>query len=340
MTHPPHPESSDANGGAAQGPAAQPAPTTSGQPAQTPSGQPQAGPSQGGQPGAGQAVPGQQGYGQAAPGAYGQPMPGGYGQPVPGAYGQPTPGAYAQPAPGSYGQPAPQPGYGPAVGAPQQPAYPIYVQPGYVQQSYGAAPYGQGAPYAPGQPYFAGQLPPAGAGGPFDGAVNPDDLTRPLYSATFLQAVKRFFRSYARFSGRASRSEYWWVMLFWTIITYGPIFIVGMLSAVLERRSSDTRYDTGTLDSYYSGATVVAPNPLIPSFTDSLVNILGLLLLALVFGLIVPTLAITWRRLHDANYAGPMTLLVLVPYVGGLILLVFTLLSPNPAGRRFDPPRM
>lgn len=45
------------------------------------------------------------------------------------------------------------------------------------------------------------------------GATDPRDLTLPLYGATFGQAVTRFFRSYARFSGRASRSEYWWVQL-------------------------------------------------------------------------------------------------------------------------------
>ncbi|SKV78147.1 Predicted membrane protein [Mycobacteroides abscessus subsp. massiliense] len=45
------------------------------------------------------------------------------------------------------------------------------------------------------------------------GATDPRDLTLPLYGATFGQAITRFFRSYARFSGRASRSEYWWVML-------------------------------------------------------------------------------------------------------------------------------
>ncbi|QCH24418.1 hypothetical protein DSM43276_02681 [Mycobacteroides salmoniphilum] len=40
------------------------------------------------------------------------------------------------------------------------------------------------------------------------GATDPRDLTLPLYGATFSQAITRFFRSYFRFSGRASRSEY------------------------------------------------------------------------------------------------------------------------------------
>jgi hypothetical protein len=36
----------------------------------------------------------------------------------------------------------------------------------------------------------------------------PSPMSLPLYGATFGQALSRFFRSYARFSGRASRSEY------------------------------------------------------------------------------------------------------------------------------------
>lgn len=35
-----------------------------------------------------------------------------------------------------------------------------------------------------------------------------------LRGATFPQAVQRFFSKYADFNGRASRSEFWWVVLF------------------------------------------------------------------------------------------------------------------------------
>ena len=59
------------------------------------------------------------------------------------------------------------------------------------------------------------------------GATDPRDLTLPLYGATFGQAVARFFRSYARFSGRASRSEYWWVQL--AVVTVA-IFCVAIVA--------------------------------------------------------------------------------------------------------------
>lgn len=42
------------------------------------------------------------------------------------------------------------------------------------------------------------------------------------------------------------------------------------------------------------------------------------------------------RRLHDADFSGFMYLLALIPFVGGLALLVFMLMPSNPAGARFD----
>ena len=65
----------------------------------------------------------------------------------------------------------------------------------------------------------------------------------------------------------------------------------------------------------------------------------GLILAAVWFlAVIVPSLALTVRRLHDANFSGWMYLLVLIPFVGGIILLVFTLLDSKPEGQRFDVP--
>jgi uncharacterized membrane protein YhaH (DUF805 family) len=54
-------------------------------------------------------------------------------------------------------------------------------------------------------------------------------------------------------------------------------------------------------------------------------------------GIIVPTLALTVRRLHDAGYSGLLALLFLVPYVGGLIIMIFALMPSSPAGAKYDP---
>ena len=53
---------------------------------------------------------------------------------------------------------------------------------------------------------------------------------------------------------------------------------------------------------------------------------------------IVPSLALTVRRLHDVNFSGWMILIGLVPFLGGLALLVFTILPSKPEGQRFDVP--
>jgi len=51
----------------------------------------------------------------------------------------------------------------------------------------------------------------------------------------------------------------------------------------------------------------------------------------------VPTLALTVRRLHDAGYSGLLALILLIPYVGSLILLIFAVLPSSPAGAKYDP---
>lgn len=35
----------------------------------------------------------------------------------------------------------------------------------------------------------------------------------------FVDAVKSFYRNYTKFDGRASRSEFWWVQLYITVVS-------------------------------------------------------------------------------------------------------------------------
>jgi uncharacterized membrane protein YhaH (DUF805 family) len=61
-----------------------------------------------------------------------------------------------------------------------------------------------------------------------------------------------------------------------------------------------------------------------------------LVLLAL-WGLatLVPSLALGWRRLHDANLSGALWIIALFIGVAGI---VFGLLPSNPQGARYDRP--
>ena len=58
-------------------------------------------------------------------------------------------------------------------------------------------------------------------------------LSRPLYGANFGQAVGRFFRKYATFTGRASRSEFWWVRLFLVLHGSNGVTILGTLLLII-----------------------------------------------------------------------------------------------------------
>ena len=54
--------------------------------------------------------------------------------------------------------------------------------------------------------------------------------------------------------------------------------------------------------------------------------------------LIVPSIAVTVRRLHDTDKSGWWILIALVPFVGGLILLVFLCIDSTPRGpNQFGP---
>lgn len=143
-------------------------------------------------------------------------------------------------------------------------------------------------------------------------------LWAPYYGAPFKEAVQRVFKKYATFTGRASRAEYWW----WALVGA----VVGVVLNIIISAGMVTSTST------YSGYAYSAP-------TLGPVSIIGVIL-AVVWGLavVVPSLALTVRRLHDVNMSGWMILLGLIPFVGGIIVLVFTLLPPKSEGQRFDQP--
>ena len=136
-------------------------------------------------------------------------------------------------------------------------------------------------------------------------------LDQPHYGISFGGAIARGFKKYATFAGRASRSEYWWWFLF-TFVTY---LVLGLAA-----------YALGVATSRDGGRT------------PGLLALPLIILFAVFFlGIIVPTLALTVRRLHDAGYSGLFALLLLIPYVGSLIMMIFALLPSSPAGAKYDP---
>ncbi|MFC7754690.1 DUF805 domain-containing protein [Tsukamurella soli] len=148
------------------------------------------------------------------------------------------------------------------------------------------------------------------------GARDPRDLGLPLYGAPFAQSVVRFFRGYVRFSGRASRSEYWWAQLF----CFVTLLIVMALVAAIVLVGLAIGSDGDGLSAVGIAITVVG----------AAVAVLA------IFGLLLPMYAVGARRLHDAGYPGAWILCALIPYVGGLVWIVVGVLDTNPSGMRFD----
>ena len=116
-------------------------------------------------------------------------------------------------------------------------------------------------------------------------------LSQPFYGASLPAAVKRFFTRAFRFKGRSSRSEYWWVQLVLFIIS-GAVFIAGLSAGV---------------------------NP------DDLSNPLGIANAIFNLIILVPSLALTWRRLHDAGFAGPWWFIIFtgIGVIAYFIMVIF-----------------
>ncbi|RUQ19597.1 DUF805 domain-containing protein [Kocuria sp. HSID16901] len=130
----------------------------------------------------------------------------------------------------------------------------------------------------------------------------------------------------SRFSGRASRSEFWWVWLLLIVVPIVVGFVLVHLGANVFPSYGEWTYYTAPGEAatqrYEKGNEAF----LIPAR----IILLGLLPL---FGILIIALGV--RRLHDANFSGLFYLLYLVP-LGGLAVLIMEMLPGKPEGARFD----
>ena len=120
----------------------------------------------------------------------------------------------------------------------------------------------------------------------------------------YLEVLKK----YAVFDGRARRKEYWYFALFNSLIVLG-LFLIGLIIGIaIAGSGSDSFVIVG----------------LIP------VGLYGL-------AIIIPSIAVTIRRLHDTNRSGWWYLITFVPWVGSLILFIFTVLDGTPGPNHYGP---
>ena len=100
---------------------------------------------------------------------------------------------------------------------------------------------------------------------------------------SFTDAIRSVFSQYVGFTGRARRSEFW----YWTLFQ----IIVGIVASILDRAVFDRNNAAFSV-------------------------LVGL-------GLLLPSLAVAVRRLHDSGRTGWWLLIGLIPVIGTIILIVF-----------------
>jgi uncharacterized membrane protein YhaH (DUF805 family) len=125
-------------------------------------------------------------------------------------------------------------------------------------------------------------------------------------------------KRYADFQGRSRRMEYWMFVLGYAIVFIVLALLAGLLGAF-----------SGGLDPNTGRAALGAGFWLM----ISLFGILGLALL-------VPTIAVQVRRLHDQNLSGWLVLIGYIPivnYIGGIVLLVFMCLPGTKGPNKYGP---
>jgi uncharacterized membrane protein YhaH (DUF805 family) len=111
----------------------------------------------------------------------------------------------------------------------------------------------------------------------------------------FVTALKK----YAVFSGRSRRSEYWYFSLFYLIFYLGLAVVDGVLGTF------DTKSGFGLCSAVWAVAMVI------------------------------PSLAVSIRRLHDTGRSGWWLLIGVIPLLGAIALIVFFAQDGEPGTNRF-----
>lgn len=133
------------------------------------------------------------------------------------------------------------------------------------------------------------------------------------------------FKRYAEFSGRSRRMEYWMFALLNVIVITVLMFVTlgaGGAAGVLEAEASGD--STAGLTALFGG--------------------MGLLILVWVLAILIPSIAVTVRRLHDRDMSGWWYLGAviggMIPYLGLLVSIAFLVLMAlpgTPGPNRFGP---
>ena len=118
------------------------------------------------------------------------------------------------------------------------------------------------------------------------------------------EASSSFYSNYLNFSGRATRSEYWWTIF--NLLGAGVIVCI-----------------------VYIAGMVLGKNYLL--------IISRVILLVLFFGNILGLLSLSIRRLHDTNRSAWWLLVDFVPFFSGIVLLLFFVMPSTVGSNKYGP---
>lgn len=118
-------------------------------------------------------------------------------------------------------------------------------------------------------------------------------------------------KRYADFTGRSRRMEYW---MFSLGLTVAVVLIVFAMFAFMDFRGNPE--------------TMASPVAIFLFFGVGIIAWLAI---------IVPSLAVSVRRFHDQDLSGWFVLLGFIPYIGGLVMIVFMCLPGTKGDNRYGP---
>ena len=116
---------------------------------------------------------------------------------------------------------------------------------------------------------------------------------------TFGEAIRSGFRNMFKFTGRASRTEFWYFILFYAIVFYTLGIVLSFLTPFVMLK---------------------AKIPVTPQASLMIVGFIA-------FILIIPLLSITVRRLHDSERKGAWVLAYLLPMIIAIIVVTFSMFN-------------
>jgi uncharacterized membrane protein YhaH (DUF805 family) len=117
----------------------------------------------------------------------------------------------------------------------------------------------------------------------------------------FMDALTSAFQNnYASFSGRATRSEYWW--------SYLGVTVIGTIAQVVGLAGFAALFEVN----------------------QSLAAIFLLIPVVVYLGILIPVIAVSVRRMHDTGRSGWMLLVLFIPCIGIILLLVWFLDAGQP----------